>query len=656
MDRSSVRASIARAAALLTVDPGAAEREARAVLAAAPADPGATLVLSSALRRSGNSAAALAIIEPLAKAFPRAATTQFEFGMALADEGRAPEAIAALRASTSLNRENPDAWRALGALLFDAGDANGAEAAFAEHHRALVRDPRLKPAAEALHAGRVADAIAMLGPLAAANPNDLGAAGLLAEAYERRDWHAESVMLLARIVERLPNDEHARLRLARGLFRLQKGAEALAHIERLLTAAPDNPAYRNLAASCRALVGDFEASLAHYDILLREHPQHPKIRANYAQVLGTVGRTDEAVAEFRRSLELDPKAVEAYLGLANLKLVRFTDAEVAAMRRIVTESNLTPADRQQLAFALGKALEDRREFAGSFAHYANGAAVGRGATPYDANMMTTATRRAIRLFTRQFFAERAEHGFEAPDPIFVVGLPRSGSTLIEQILASHSTIEGTAELPDIGFIAQRFPHYPNDLAELTSAEAATLGEEYLLAVQPRRKLGRVFFIDKMPNNFHHLGLIHLILPNAKIIDARRHPMATCFSVFKQHFAQGQAFSYDLADLGHYYRDYVGLMSHFDTVLPGRIHRLIYEDLVEDTEREVRRLLAHLGLEFEPSCLTFFETKRAVQTVSSEQVRRPVFRDGLSQWRNYEPWLGPLREALGDTLEHWRDST
>ena len=332
------------------------------------------------------------------------------------------------------------------------------------------------------------------------------------------------------------------------------------------------------------------------------------------------------------------------------------------MRRAAERPDLRAEDRPQLHFALGKALEDSGEYASSFDHYARGAALRRATTPYDADEVTAYTRRCVRLLDTEFFTDRAGFGDAASDPIFIVGLPRSGSTLIEQILASHSAVEGTMELPDIGFAARRLgwmdpaapqPGYPQSLAALDATGAARMGETYLADTRIHRKLGRPFFIDKMPNNFQHIGLIQLMLPNARIIDARRHPLGTCFSAFKQHFAQGQAFSYDLTDLGRYYRDYVALMDHFDAALPGRVCRVIYEDLVEDTEGEVRRLLAHCGLAFEPGCLAFHENDRAVRTVSSEQVRRPIYRDGLDQWRRYEPWLAPLKDALGPALEGWR---
>jgi len=653
MDTATLKAAIGRAAALLATDPPAAEREARAVLQVAPGDPNASLIMSSALRRQGRAAAAIAVLEPLSRAFPRAALTQYELGVALADVGERDAAITALRTATGLNRENAEAWRTLGDLLFVAGDARGAEAAFAEHDRAMVQDPQLKPAAEALHFGRITEAEQVLRPLAASNPDDPDVVGLLAEVYARQRRYADAATLFAHVLDQTPEDDRARFRLARALFHQQRAAEALPHLERLLAAEPNNAAYQNLMAANLALLGEFERAMNVHEALLTAHPNQPQIWLNYGHALRTVGRSGEAVAAFRRCIGFDPMLVEAYLGLANLKVAAFSDDEVTAMRHIADQPELALESRTQLAFALGKALEDRGDYAASFASYAAGSAQRRAEAPYDAAEFTARMHRAKVLFTADFFAARRTFGAKAPDPIFIVGLPRSGSTLIEQILASHSSVEGTMELPDIGFVADSLGPYPEGVAALTVGEAAPLGERYLTSTRSQRRLGRPRFIDKMPNNFQHAGLISLILPNATIIDARRHPIACCFSAFKQHFAQGQAFTYDLADLGLYYRDYVELMDHFDVVLPGRVHRVIYEDLVEDTEGEVRRLLDHCGLDFEDACLSFHENDRPVRTVSSEQVRRPIFRDGLDQWRNYEPWLGPLTEALGPALAAWR---
>ena len=330
------------------------------------------------------------------------------------------------------------------------------------------------------------------------------------------------------------------------------------------------------------------------------------------------------------------------------------------MQAQLQRDDLDDDARLHFEFALGKAQEDAGADAAAFAHYARGNALRRRQLPYDAALNHARCVRAMQTYTPEFFAARAGSGSAACDPIFVVGMPRAGSTLIEQILSSHPQVEGTMELPAIIAITRELRQrdgnpettaYHDVLAGLDAAALTALGEDYLRRTQSQRHAGKPFFIDKMPNNFAHVGLIQLILPNAKIIDARRHPMACCFSNFKQHFARGQAFSYDLADMGHYYADYVALMAHFDAVLPGRIHRVLYEDMVTDTEAQVRALLDYCGLAFDPQCLRFFENTRAVRTASSEQVRRPIYREGLQQWQRFAPWLGPLQQALGPVLAH-----
>jgi len=334
------------------------------------------------------------------------------------------------------------------------------------------------------------------------------------------------------------------------------------------------------------------------------------------------------------------------------------------MEARVADSAVEDVDRLHLEFALGKAYEDAGDWAMSFSHYEKANALQRARFRYDPDHNTERLRHLKAMFTPEFFAARAGTGCLSPDPIFIVGLPRAGSTLIEQILSSHSRVEGTMELPEIIAIArelraqsgsQAVGAYTRRLASLDAVHLSALGERFLANTRVYRKTGRPYFIDKMPNNFLHIGLIHLVLPNAKIIDARRHPLACCFSNYRQHFASGQRFAYDLADLGRYYRDYVELMAHFDAVLPGCIHRVIYERLVEDTEEEVRRLLDYCGLPFEDACLRFFENERAVRTPSSEQVRQPIYREAVDQWRHYETWLGPLKDALGAVLPAYPDT-
>jgi hypothetical protein len=353
-----------------------------------------------------------------------------------------------------------------------------------------------------------------------------------------------------------------------------------------------------------------------------------------------------------------PSFGDAWWSLANLKTYRFSQNEIVQMRAEEAAPGTDPVDRYHLCFALGKALEDRNEFAESWQFYERANALKRAESRYHPDITETNTRKQVEVCTAQFFAARVGVGVPNLDPIFIVGVPRSGSTLIEQILASHSLVEGTHELSDIQRIVVEIRglednRYPAVLAELAPEEFRRLGERYITDTRAYRQ-GKPFFIDKMPNNFCHIGLIHLMLPNAKIIDVRRDPMACCVSNLRQLFAKGQEFTYSIEDIARYYRTYLELMRHWDAVLPGRILRVWYEDVVEDLEGNVRRILEFCGLEFEPACVEFYKTERSVSTASSEQVRRPIFLGGLFQWRNYEPWLGPLKDKLDDALIRYRE--
>ena len=653
-----IATQIDQASAVLGADPKAAEQLAEAVLKRTPNDPRAALILASARRRRGNLKGAQAILGPLSRAYPRAALTRYEHGIVLAALGQTDAALAELRHATALKRDHAEGWKALGDLLFRTGDTAGAERAFAEHSNATVRDPRLRLASEAVLAGDAERAESLLQVFLTGEPNHADGLRMLAEVRANVGDLSGAAVLFNHCLTVEPTFEGAQFGYADVLFKQQKGEEALAAIEPLVVKSPKDPAYRNLAAACFALVGAYDRAIELYEGLLREYDRQPGLWLNYGQALRTTGRREEAVAAYKRSMTLAPSHGEAYWSLANLKVAAFDPGEIAAMRAQIGQPALRAVDRLHIHYALGKALEDRAEYAAAFEHYAAGAAIRREMLAYDAEAETASMRRAKALYTKDFFATREGYGSGSTAPIFIVGLPRSGSTLVEQILASHSQVEGTMELPDIPIVAQSLHHagaqpYPEALASVPLDDLAALGETYLQRTLIHRRLGRAYFIDKMPNNFRHLGLIRSILPHAKVVDARRHPMGAGFSAFKQHFAEGQAFSYGLGDLGRYYRDYVELMAYYDAVLPGWVHRVVYEDLVEDTEKEVRRLLDYCGLPFEGGCLTFYQNDRAVRTVSSEQVRQPIYRGGLDQWRRFEPWLDPLKHALGPALETWR---
>ncbi|HET9864766.1 MAG TPA: sulfotransferase [Steroidobacteraceae bacterium] len=629
----------------------------------ASAPPGTLEVaLANAARLLARDAAAAAgQAREILEVYPEQPEALALSGLALGALGHGEESIAALRRAVHFKPALPDAWRALGDHYSALGMREAADEAFAQHLRHSTHDPRLMAAALALVENRIPDAEAMLREHLKRHPTDVVAIRMLAEVAARLGRNQDAETLLQRCVQLAPGFTMARQNYAMVLHRQNKWAEALREVDLLLAEQPGNPGLRNLKAAVLGRIGEYDASIALYRAVLRDYPNQPKVWMSLGHALKTANQNAEAVEAYRRCIGLAPHLGEAWWSLANLKTYHFSAQDVAAMQAQLEADDLTNDDRLHLRFALGKAHEDAREFAAAFEHYARGNALRRRLVRYDPGENAAHVARSRRLFTREFFDERRAAGCPAPDPIFIVGLPRSGSTLIEQILASHSQVEGTQELPDITMIARMIGGrtsrpdgnaYPRALGKFSADELRALGERYLERTRIQRKTARPFFIDKMPNNFAHVGLIHLILPNAKIIDARRHPLGCCFSCFKQHFARGQHFTYDLAELGRYYRDYVELMVHFGETLPKRVHRVFYEDMVGDTEGEVRRLLDYCGLPFEPGVLRFHENRRAVRTASSEQVRQPIFREGLDHWRNFEPWLEPLKHALGEVLDRY----
>jgi len=515
-----------------------------------------------------------------------------------------------------------------------------------------VYDPRLLAAASAMNANRLPEAEPLLRALLREDPFDVRAIRLFAELAGRIGRYGDAENLLRRAIELDPAFTPARANLALVLYRTNRAAEALDQLAQVTREDPDNPSHANLAAAANGRIGAFDAALALYEKVLADAPAQPRVWMSYGHMLKTVGRQADGIAAYRRALALMPGLGEAWWSLANLKTVRFSDEDIAAMEQALSDPGLGAEDRWHLDFALGKAFEDRREAQTAFAHYAAANALRRKRIPYKADETTATIDAMIAVATPALFEAGEGAGCPAPDPIFVVGMPRAGSTLVEQILASHSQVEGTSELPDIAQLARKVPDYPAGLAKLTREDLRAMGESYLHTTRIQRHTARPLFIDKMPNNWVHVPLIRLILPRARIIDARRHPLGCCFSNFKQHFARGQGFSYDLEDMGRYYADYVRLMAHVDAVQPGTVHRVIYEAMVEETETQVRALLAACGLPFEEACLAFHKTERAVRTASSEQVRQPIFREGTSAWKPFEPWLDPLRAALGPVLESY----
>jgi tetratricopeptide (TPR) repeat protein len=513
-----------------------------------------------------------------------------------------------------------------------------------------IHNPRLMEAALALHDNRLPDAEPLLRAHLKDDPFDVAAIRMMAELAGRIGRYKDAENLLRRALELAPDFGAARANLATCLYRQNKPAEAIAELDLVLTDDPENIGSANLKAAALGRIGGFDEAIALYEQVLKEVPKQPKVWMSYGHMLKTVGRQADGIAAYRRALDIQPGLGEVWWSLANLKTVKFTTDDITAMQSALT-GTISDEDRFHLDFALGKAFEDAKDYATSFAHYDAGNALRRTKIDYDADDTTNFVDCRIALFTPDFFETRANEGHDSPDPIFVLGMPRAGSTLVEQILSSHSQVEGTSELGDIPVLSRGFSD-PDRLAAMSPQQMRELGQSYLERTRIQRKTDKPYFIDKLPNNWAHIGFIHLILPKAKIIDARRHPLGCCFSNFKQHFAKGQAFSYSLDDMGRYYADYVRLMSHIDHVLPGRVHRVTYEEMVDDTESEVRALLSACSLDFEPACLEFHKTERAVRTASSEQVRQPIFKGGTEAWQGFEPYLDPLKSALGNILTHY----
>ncbi len=514
-----------------------------------------------------------------------------------------------------------------------------------------IRDPQLMQAALALHRNQLDVAEPLLKAHLKQNPFNVAAMRMLAELAGRIARYPDAERLLRRALELAPSFTAARSNLAMLLYRTSRLGEALAELA--LVAQDTGEESGDLRAAVLGRLGEFDEALALYEVILKQHSGQPGLWLSYGHVLKTVGRLEEGIAAYRRAIALTPRLGDAWWSLANLKTVRFSDEDVAAMEAALTTPDLGEEDRFHLEFALGKAFEDRGKAAKAFARYTDANRHRRALIHYDADAIHKASERAAETFGHGYFESRKGFGCPAQAPIFIIGMPRAGSTLVEQILASHSAVEAINELPDIPMLWNALGSDPlMACLALNADEARKLGEEYLARVAVQRKTNRPHFIDKLPNNWRYVGFIKTILPNAKIIDARRHPLSCGFSNFKQHYARGQNFSYDLEDIGRYYADYARLISRLETVVPGGMHRVIYENMVANTEAEIRALLSALGLPFEEACLTFHKTERAVRTPSSEQVRSAIFRTGTENWQAYEEWLGPLKAALGDVLTRY----
>ena len=631
---------------------------AEALAVTAPQDRDLLYLIAANQRCLNRIHEALETLRRLEQLDPRFSLLYQERGYCYTTLRDAPRAIEAFLRSADINPALEKTWSMLERLFRMTGDARNAAAA-AEHISSLKNlQSEVVRAGSLFSDGDLSAAENILRAYLRTSSDDVEALRLLARIQHQRDVLGEAESLFEAALEVKPNYVAARLDYVRVLIDRQKYLRAREETDTLLRLEPGNRDYLSLYAAACVGLGEHESAIARYRELLAASPASADLHVSLGHSLKAVGRKKEATESYQMAAAARPSFGDAWWSLANLKTYSFSQNEIVQMRAEEAAPGTDPVDRYHLCFALGKALEDRNEFAESWQFYERGNALKRAESRYHPDITETNTRKQVEVCTAQFFGARVCVGEPNFDPIFIVGLPRSGSTLIEQILASHSLVEGTHELSDIQRIVVEIRglednRYPAALAELAPEEFRRLGERYITDTRAYRQ-GKPFFIDKMPNNFCHIGLIHLMLPNAKIIDVRRDPMACCVSNLRQLFAKGQEFTYSIEDIARYYRTYLELMRHWDAVLPGRILRVWYEDVVEDLEGNVRRILGFCGLEFEPTCVEFYKTERSVSTASSEQVRRPIFLGGLFQWRNYEPWLGPLKDKLDDALIRYRE--
>jgi len=661
---SRIEAEVIRIRALLQQGEFAPALQGAAALSTqVPENRDVLYMIAVAQRNLQHIPAALATLARLEELHPNYSRLYQERGHCYVALRQAQPAIDAFLRAVNINPALPASWNILKSLFRMTGQTANAEMAAAHVQKLSELPPQVVTATSMFSDGEIYPAERIVRDFLLQHGDHIEAMRLLAKIGMQLEVFDDAELLLEGVLRLAPDYHAARHDYALTLLQRHKHAQALEQLERLVAIDPNNRAYQIGRATAYVGLGQHERAIEMYRALLAATPQQPDLHLSVAHALKTLGKQQEAIDAYHAAIACRPSYGDAYWSLANLKTYRFPEAEIAQMRAQEQTPGISREDRYHLCFALGKALEDRGEYADSFSYYERGNGLKQEEIRFKIEPIERNARLQASICTRELFEARRGAGCPSDEPIFIVGLPRAGSTLLEQILASHSQVEGTMELPDIVRLAGELqgrdpdplnPRYPAILGELDPDTLRRHGEKYLADTRLYRT-GKPRFIDKMPNNFRHIGLIHLILPNARIIDARREPLACCFSNFKQLFASGQEFTYSLDHIARYYRSYVELMRHWDEVLPGKILRVQHEDVVADLEANVRRLLAFCGLDFEPACLEFYKTERSVRTASSEQVRRPIFKEGLDQWRHFEPWLGPLKDALAD-ISHRRTGT
>jgi tetratricopeptide (TPR) repeat protein len=658
---AQMRAAYAEAlSALRTGRAATAERQLRAIQAAAPGEINSLHLLGVALLDQDKTASAVQTLERVVLAQPEFADARVDLARAYRRAGQPSRAREEVRRVLEADPHHHRAWLAYGDVLVELEQYPDALVAF---ERARLTDPqrtRIEAATAALVADERRRPEELFREILKEDPSHVAALCGLAALALSADRPIEAERLLRHALRQSAYLPLAYRGLGPALVRLWRLEEAEAAVRYLEKIEPDSPQTWVAIAAVATRMLRLEEALAAYERAAFLKPDEAGLRVSAGHLQKTLGRRPESEASYKAALQTDPGRTEAWWSLADLKNYVFSDAEIAEMQRLLASGKQPRSNEAHLQFALGKAFEQRAAHAQAFAHYAAGNALRRLDEPFDIEVFERRCARIRAFFDAGFFAAHSGSGHPSSAPIFIVGLPRSGSTLLEQILASHSQVEGTMELPNILNMVAQFDDlvsgrdgYPDTVGQASSAQLAALGRRYLEETAPLRA-GRAHFTDKLPNNFSHIGLITAILPGAVVIDARRHPMDACFSTFKQHFAEGQTFSYDLTDLGRYYRCYLSLMDHWDAVLPGRVLHVQYEEVVREPEANIRRLLAHCGLTFEPACLNFHATRRAVRTASAEQVRQPLYSSGVGHWRHFARELEPLRRALGESLARFEE--
>jgi tetratricopeptide (TPR) repeat protein len=632
------------------------------LLKRAPSQRGALYLSALNQRLLEQAADALKTLDALERVHPHYSLLFQERGHCHVTLGDPARAIESFERAVALNPALASSWAMLERLLNAAGEPQ--RVGIASQHLAKLQElpPTIVEAGSWFCDGEHAAAENLLTSYIASQGRHVEALRLLGRIAQQRGAADRAENLFREVVDRAPGYAAAWLDYVRVLIERQTYPVALEQVDQRLRIAPSDPEARFLRATILAGLGRHDEAVPIFRELISETPQRNHLRIVLGHSLKALGRADEAVHAYRDATSGQANVGDAYWSLANLKTFRFSDDEVERLRVLEALPGPGLPDHAYLCFALGKALEDRGDYGGSWAFYERGNSLVRAKSGYRPEAIEENTRRLLEVCSEEFFADRTGAGAAARDPIFIVGQPRSGSTLLEQILASHPDVDGTQELHEIPRIVSELQgqgsnrggaRYPDLLPSLDPFLFERLGRRYLDETRVYRR-GRPRFVDKMPNNFRHIGLIHLMLPNARIIDIRREPMACCVSNLKQLFARGQEFCYGIEEIARYYRTYLELMRHWDRVLPGRVLRVSYEDLVEDLGANVRRILAYCGLEYDPACLESHRSRRAINTPSSEQVRQPLFREGLSQWRHYDSWLDPLKETLGDAISRYRD--